>query len=126
MAFVWAIGVDLDWLPRLADSDVLRWQVMLVLAIFLWVVAEQLAEVRCRCCGDDQVLLRALFTRSHEWLCRRCLAWNPPVPSHAALPILSAQVLSHAHPGFWKVLWTAGSGLFDDGRTIQLHIRLHK
>ncbi len=125
MAFVWAIGVDVGWLPQFVQTDVLRWQVMLMAGIFLWVVADRLAELRCRCCGDEHVLARALFTRSHEWLCRRCLSWNPPIPSRAPLPVLPGPPLGHAQPGLWRILWAAGAGMFDDGRPIQLRIRLH-
>jgi hypothetical protein len=83
LVFVWAIAAEMDLLPALVESVWLRWQVALVAGLVLWVVAEGLADVRCRCCGSDRVLVRSLFTKSHEPLCRQCLAWRP---SPAAVP----------------------------------------
>ena len=84
MAFVWRIAAELQVLPYLVESDLLRWQVMLVAGVFLWVFADRLSDLRCRCCGSSHVLLRGLLSPSHELLCRTCLSWNPsPEPAPA-------------------------------------------
>lgn len=75
--FAWSIAAEVNFLPRLADVTWLRWQVLLMAAGVLWVSADALGELRCRCCGAHKILLRALLTRSHELLCERCLNWDP-------------------------------------------------
>lgn len=84
--FAWAIAAEMNFLPRLADVAWLRWQVCVLTGLVFLVSSERLSDLRCRCCGADEVLLRALCTRSHELLCRRCLRWNPvaePAPARA-------------------------------------------
>ena|SRR2546426_1747289 len=75
--FGWAIAAEVELLPRFSDAAWLRWQVCLLTGLVLTVTRERLGELRCRCCGSEQVLVRGLATRSHELLCRRCLHWNP-------------------------------------------------
>ncbi len=80
--FSWAIAAEIDFLPRLGDTAWLRWQVCLLAGLVCHVCSDHLAECRCRCCGSEAVLLRALLTRSRELLCGRCLRWNPsPSPA---------------------------------------------
>jgi hypothetical protein len=104
LTFVWGIGTEVDLLPHLIASDWLRWQVTLVTGIFLWVVSERLADLRCRCCGSDDVLVRALVSTSHELLCRRCLSWNPSTSSGPAVPLLPSERLARSQGGFWRAL----------------------
>jgi hypothetical protein len=80
--FGWAIAAELDFLPAIGDDFWWRWQFTLLAGVVCWVTAERLAEFRCRCCGASEVKLRALFTRSRELLCHRCLHWNP-LPGHS-------------------------------------------
>lgn len=83
--FAWAIAAELDFLPVLGEDFWWRWQVMLLAGIVLWATADGLADLRCRCCGASEVLLRALLTRSHELLCLRCLRWDPLPQKSSAL-----------------------------------------
>ncbi len=85
--FAWTIAGETQLLPRLGDGAWMRWQAILMAGLVLHVSGDRLAEWRCRCCGAREVLLRALATRSHELLCRRCLHWNPAtVPAPAPAP----------------------------------------
>ncbi len=121
LAFAWGIAAELDVLPHLIDSVLLRWQVTLVAAVFLLVVADRLADMRCRCCGSDAVLVRGLFSASHELLCRRCLSWRP-VPADGSVPTLSPQRLAR-RPGSWRQFALLPSVLFESRAPIQLRIR---
>ena len=86
--FAWAIAAEIDFLPRLGEAVWLRWQVGLLAGLVLRVSGDWLAEWRCRCCGAEEVLLRALVTRSRELLCHRCLHWNPsPSASVSSAPL---------------------------------------
>lgn len=85
--FVWAIAAEVDFLPRLGSIAWLRWQPSLVSGLFLWAIGDRLSELRCRCCGAEEVRLRGLFTRSRELLCMRCLRWNPAPGSPAHVPV---------------------------------------
>ena len=89
--FAWIIAGEIDALPRLSDSVWLRWQVVMMLGLVLGVTTDRLAELRCRCCGARDVLLRALVTRSHEMLCERCLRWNP-APSNTPVVVPTTAV----------------------------------
>ena len=90
--FAWIIAGEIDALPRLSDSVLLRWQVIMLAGLVLGVTTDRLAELRCRCCGAREVLLRGLVTRSHELLCARCLRWNPaPASDPAVAPITSSR-----------------------------------
>jgi len=84
--FAWAIAAEMNFLPRLGSSDWWRWQVSLLAGLVFWVTGDRLAEIRCRCCGAREVLLRALVTRSHELLCHRCLRWHPELSAPTAPP----------------------------------------
>lgn len=118
LAFVWRIAAEVDVLPLLVESDLLRWQVTLVTGVFLWVMADRLADLHCRCCGSDAVLVRGLFSASRELLCRRCLSWNPVPVESSAVPILPPERLARPRRGLWRELWLASSG-----GPIQLRIR---
>lgn len=83
--FGWAIAAELDFLPALGEEFIWRWQFALLGGMACWVGADRLADLRCRCCGATQVLLRGLLTASHELLCHRCLHWNP-VPRRSLSP----------------------------------------
>jgi hypothetical protein len=91
--FVWAIAAEMDAVPRLMDLDWLRWQVCVMAGLLVLVSADRLTELRCRCCGSEHVLLRALFTRSREMLCRRCLQWE--TDTKVLEPASSAGVHDH-------------------------------
>ncbi len=79
VVFAWSIAAEMDQIPRLADFEWLRWQVCVVIGLLVIVTADRLSDLRCRCCGSEHVLLRGLFTRSRELLCRRCLQWETDV-----------------------------------------------
>ncbi len=88
LAFVWAIGAETNLLPLLFDTPLLRWQVVLLMGVAFWATADHLGELRCRCCGSHHVMARSLFTPAHEFLCDRCLSWNPtmePAPAFRRL-----------------------------------------
>lgn len=80
--FFWSVAAEMDVLPALITATWWRWQFPLLMAVVFWVTADRLAELRCRCCGARDVLVRALFTRSRELLCERCLRWNPSLETH--------------------------------------------
>jgi hypothetical protein len=77
VCFAWVIAAEVGLLPRLVETIWLRWQVLLVAGLACWVGAERFADMKCRCCGAPDVLVRALFTPSRELLCGRCLNWKP-------------------------------------------------
>lgn len=92
-AFVaWLLATDTGLLPAnlRGDGVLFRWQVWLLAGIVLLSGRDFLSELRCRCCGSREDLsVLALFTRSREWLCRRCLRWDievqaEPAPVHSS------------------------------------------
>ncbi len=86
--FAWAIAAEIDFLPRFGEAAWWRWQVVLLAGLFFRVTGDRLADFRCRCCGAEQVVVRALLTSSRELLCHRCLHWNPSLrASESSAPL---------------------------------------
>lgn len=56
---------------------VFRWQVWLLLGIFLFALRDLVADLRCRCCGSHEDVSFMGLLRSGELLCLRCMSWDP-------------------------------------------------
>ncbi len=54
-----------------------RWQVWLLLGIFLFALRDLVADLRCRCCGSHDDLSFLGLLKSREVLCLRCMSWDP-------------------------------------------------
>ena len=65
---------------------VFRWQVWLLLGIFLFALRDLVADLRCRCCGSHEDLSFLGLLRSREVLCLRCMSWDPGVTERQPQP----------------------------------------
>ena len=87
MFFAWLLATEVGLLSASLRGDgvAFRWQVWLLAGILVLAAHDLVSELRCRCCGSREDLsVLALFTRSRELLCRRCLRWDPGVEAEPA------------------------------------------
>ncbi len=91
MFVAWLLSTETGLLPaRLrGDGMLFRWQIWLLAGVVSFAGRDLLGDLRCRCCGSREDLsVLALFTRSRELLCRRCLRWDTgepvAVPAHSS------------------------------------------
>jgi hypothetical protein len=59
-------------------------------------VRDRVSEMHCRCCGSHSDLSWIALLKSHEVLCRSCLAWDPGLPQTQATTPRQMQV----HPEY--------------------------
>ncbi len=76
--FAWLLAAEAGLVSRFhVEGLFFRWQLWLLAGIFLVAAREKLADLRCRCCGNHEDLTLFGLLHSGEWLCWRCLKWNP-------------------------------------------------
>ncbi len=90
MFVAWLLSTETGLLPAnlRGDGVFFRWQIWLLAGIMSLSGRDLLSELHCRCCGSREDLsVLAIFTRSRELLCRRCLRWDvgeQPAAAHSS------------------------------------------
>ena len=80
----WLLLCDASLVPQRfvlngVNGVVFHWQIFLVLGAVVLASRDQVAELRCRCCGNHEDLSWRALLKFREILCKSCMAWDPQV-----------------------------------------------